>query len=827
MSERPTQELLIHLKEQRVVPVIGAGVSRQVANLPGWRALIESAVSHARERLASEPIQAVAIKRLLNANRFVPAAQKVQEMLGAPNGEFPAWLKRQFAIPEKDRKTSILHKIADLQCLLTATTNYDTLLQDCDFEPRRVVTWQDGPAMQRGLRDQPTILHLHGVYDRPDSIVFGVSDYSVVAQSAGYRAVLSSLWLTKSLLFIGCSWDGIQDPDFSKLFKWASQTFPGSPYYHYAVMRKGELDAKQVKALLFEHRVQVIEYGDSFEALGPFLAKLNPNESRAFSRRVMRIRELSSGIAEEDRATEVEELLRGLSASSASTAQIRAAAANILSRRKKTHAALAAELAEAKKRARLFEFRLGVANSEYAKWRRGKIVDFTGAFRTQVLRAAALLGTCTSDLLHELRLRGVYIHEYWLSGYLQGFLEDLQKASAFKANDYWLENASRILSSATALLEASPAEIFREEPEGTPLTAQRTHYLVIAIESEIQLRAIDKTESCAAALRIAGPRLRRAHIIKDENRTVILGYTLERCFWWDPRSSGHPFAEFRPSEGYSNVYTVKPCWSATDQDVLVESEGSYCEVLRNRKLQSTIHPIGRHSISYYIRNAYNPSQFFGVERDEIVLITESGTFDVLYGSQGLRDYLLSLPELKKYLKAQLRREFQILGREGRRSHCLLSHVWLQTAVVGSRHKLICRAQICWTRGGWDSVILLIDMETRAFEGCAFLEGLLALTFTTTAVPMRGERILVGTLRNSLGTSVFEINLSGTGVHSLPVTPLAGDGRYDVSALTTDGSMCFYGTEEGSVYRIDLVSRSSHRVTHIEGVEIRSLGLSEF
>src|SRR3712207_7952494 len=47
------------------------------------------------------------------------------------------------------------------------------------------------------------------------------SDYNRVVTNRAYRSVLETLWLQRTLLFIGSSSHGLQDPDFLALLKWA------------------------------------------------------------------------------------------------------------------------------------------------------------------------------------------------------------------------------------------------------------------------------------------------------------------------------------------------------------------------------------------------------------------------------------------------------------------------------------------------------------------------------------------------------------------------------------------------------------------------------
>src|SRR4051794_40384784 len=60
-----------------------------------------------------------------------------------------------------------------------ATTNYDGLLEDAGG--LQAVSWRDGPRAQRVLRgDEAGVVHLHGFWRDPESVVLGVRSYEGV-----------------------------------------------------------------------------------------------------------------------------------------------------------------------------------------------------------------------------------------------------------------------------------------------------------------------------------------------------------------------------------------------------------------------------------------------------------------------------------------------------------------------------------------------------------------------------------------------------------------------------------------------------------------------
>jgi hypothetical protein len=274
------------IHHRKLVPVVGAGVSKLVAGIPLWRGVIDDGIRHIKASGVSTDAEIQAIRELLTAKELVPAAQRVREIMGAPGGEFPTWLAHLFGVQRYDvppNSTHAIDSIVNLQCPLIATTNYDKLLSELHYDYFAAVTWQDPPRMQVALREGARVLHLHGVYDIPDSVVFGQSDYDRIVADSAYQMVLSTLWLDRTLLFIGCSFDGLKDPDFSRLLMWAQDTFRGSRYKHYALVRTGTSTPEERRTWLNEWRVQVIEYGHGYSDLPAWIDFMNPRLTEALA----------------------------------------------------------------------------------------------------------------------------------------------------------------------------------------------------------------------------------------------------------------------------------------------------------------------------------------------------------------------------------------------------------------------------------------------------------------------------------------------------------------------------------------------------------------
>ena len=70
--------------------------------------------------------------------------------------------------------------------LQIATTNYDGLIEEVTGLP--TVTWIEGSKVERVIRGNDRgVLHLHGYWEKPESIILGVRSYEQVMTDARDR----------------------------------------------------------------------------------------------------------------------------------------------------------------------------------------------------------------------------------------------------------------------------------------------------------------------------------------------------------------------------------------------------------------------------------------------------------------------------------------------------------------------------------------------------------------------------------------------------------------------------------------------------------------
>jgi tetratricopeptide (TPR) repeat protein len=283
-QEKLVKSLRDHLAKGDVLVVAGTGVSIQASGgdkRAGWDGLIHNGIDHCvgTGLLTEDEANGLRDQLALNdATQRLEVAGRVSAALEAPNGEFRLWLQENIgALPLHD--PDIIDAVHTLGASL-ATTNYD------DFLSRgraiSVVTWTDGAAALEILRgDRRGILHFHGYYDEPESVILGIQSYEAILNSVGPQALQRAAVANLTFLFVGCG-DGLSDPNFGVLLEWSASVLGKSIYRHYCLCRTGEADALK-KRHTSAKRLSFIEYGDKYSDLEPFLRDLAPKRQHASS----------------------------------------------------------------------------------------------------------------------------------------------------------------------------------------------------------------------------------------------------------------------------------------------------------------------------------------------------------------------------------------------------------------------------------------------------------------------------------------------------------------------------------------------------------------
>jgi hypothetical protein len=116
------------------------------------------------------------------------------------------------------------------------------------------------------------VLHLHGYWEWPQSVIFGTASYQRIIDDETFQALFKHLWLGYHWLYIGCG-QGAHDPNFGRLIRWGAKNFGAHSLPDFRLCLEADL-----AALRLEHQDQpnlrLVSYGKKHDALPRFLCRL-------------------------------------------------------------------------------------------------------------------------------------------------------------------------------------------------------------------------------------------------------------------------------------------------------------------------------------------------------------------------------------------------------------------------------------------------------------------------------------------------------------------------------------------------------------------------
>jgi SIR2-like domain len=278
MAQALIDDLKNQIEGKQAIAVVGAGVSIGAtgdAPVASWTGLLKHGVARCQE-VARPPAGWADRQRAAldtgDLDELLGVAEQVSRRLGYPDdGEWRRWL-RETVGQLRATDSRVLDALRDLGMPIV-TTNYDSLIEAATEWP--VVTWQEGPQVERLLRgDDEGVLHLHGHWHVPASVVLGIRSYETILGDAHAQTVLRSLRLRHTLLFIGCG-AGLRDPNVGALLAWSRPILAGSEYRHFRLCRSSEREELE-RQHPREERIFPLPFGEKHEDLAPFLRDLAP-----------------------------------------------------------------------------------------------------------------------------------------------------------------------------------------------------------------------------------------------------------------------------------------------------------------------------------------------------------------------------------------------------------------------------------------------------------------------------------------------------------------------------------------------------------------------
>lgn len=283
----PDPRLVRAWRNRNLVPVIGAGFGKAVAELPNWRELLAAGIRFVEDRKGELSVSSemlAGLHSLLESGQLTVGFSSLQKLLaGSLHTDFfrselyEVFLTEQFQSPQI-RSPRLLNALRQLEPRVVVTTNCDLLLAESNVVPHgSVVTWLEPEKMLAVIRSGSGFIHLHGRFDVPESVVLSESDYTRVAAEHGVRdSVTRALFHGGVLVFIGCSIDGAEDPHLSRFLSSFSEMISplDSNSVPHFLLLPGKPEAKD-RVRLRRLGIEPISYGEHFSELPTYLEAIS------------------------------------------------------------------------------------------------------------------------------------------------------------------------------------------------------------------------------------------------------------------------------------------------------------------------------------------------------------------------------------------------------------------------------------------------------------------------------------------------------------------------------------------------------------------------
>ena len=220
---------------------------------PNWQQLLNGALRLVRTE-ADKKFAAALIKK----TQFLDAAEVI--MACCNKADFGDYLREVFVNPHFSQ--SKLHEIIlELDPKIIVTTNYDQIYDNYCNEGKaangyNVCRYYETAHIDNIRSTVRLVIKAHGCVTDPTKVVLSRSSYYAARRDhPGFYELLDAVFLTNTLLFIGCS---LTDPDIQLILENGNISVP-SAHPHYALVEKSRHPSIKA-ALKTTHNIELIEY---------------------------------------------------------------------------------------------------------------------------------------------------------------------------------------------------------------------------------------------------------------------------------------------------------------------------------------------------------------------------------------------------------------------------------------------------------------------------------------------------------------------------------------------------------------------------------------
>ena len=252
-------------RDRRLVPLIGAGVSRQTAHpFPNWDGLLREMNDEIVKKNRISTAEHSNISDMLNERRFLAAAQEIRDRLHRSEYE---GLLVQFFDPPKVMPAPIHSRIFEIEAPIYMTINYDRLLEHGygSVNPQQLddydyFQWVEVQAKLQNpsASNRPLLYKLHGNIKSPVKIILTLRDYQdLIYEQSWFKLLLTTIFMSFTVVMIGYS---CSDPELERILEEMQVASQYRSPLDYIFLPKDELNEIRKKRLREDFGVEVIPY---------------------------------------------------------------------------------------------------------------------------------------------------------------------------------------------------------------------------------------------------------------------------------------------------------------------------------------------------------------------------------------------------------------------------------------------------------------------------------------------------------------------------------------------------------------------------------------
>lgn len=282
-------DLVQELSQRRGIVFLGAGASASCTSdagvrQPGWVDLLDQLA------VSLTTADKAAFQDAIGKSRLLDAAQIVVDNVTPPL--LNVALTRIFA-NSTIRPSALYESLNLIDQPVVMTTNYDRMYErfweilvnasgDEPMDSLVVRNYTDTDVVDYLRSDRRLLLKLHGSIEKPNDLVLSRSQYSRAKyEQANYFRIVSALMLTRTMLFVGCGFNG--DPDIDLLLEDSAFTAQ-STAPHYALVARGR-HSSEIRSLKSAFNITLLEYDNVAGDHAEMLIQLNSLASLVDSNR--------------------------------------------------------------------------------------------------------------------------------------------------------------------------------------------------------------------------------------------------------------------------------------------------------------------------------------------------------------------------------------------------------------------------------------------------------------------------------------------------------------------------------------------------------------